>query len=148
MIAIDGSHNGWRSLVLPVSHLDVLVMQAVISVSTSHVYLNHTRENRLDARSLASFASGQPLTSVSPGMAFSKVVSSLRQRCNLDEGNTDMTHSVLVTILVLLVGVMVNGRSDFPIILRMLESAIAAIGGEQKLGHGSVPDFIRFQARK
>ncbi len=148
MIAIDGSHNGWRSLVLPLSQRDPLVMQAVISVSTSHVDLNRESTSQPYAPCLASFARSQNHTATNPLIAFHKVVSLLRRQCDLDTTSTDKRHSVLLTILVLLVGVMVNGRSDFPIILRMLESAIAASGGEQKLGTGPVADFIRIQARK
>lgn len=148
MVAIDGSHNGWRSLILPFSQSDALVMQAVVSVCTSHVDLNHGREDRLHARRLANFASGQGPAPINPTLAFGRVVSSLRQQCDLDKRSIESTHSVLMTLLVLLVGVMVNGRSDFPIILRMLESAITAIGGDEKLGPGPVADFIRFQARK
>jgi Fungal specific transcription factor domain len=153
MIAIDGSHNDWRSLVLPSSLTDPLVMQAVISVSTSHIDLNWHSPNRTYARSLFSFFANsntfhQHMTSMNPIFALNNVVSSLRKQCDLDMRSVEQRHSILITILVLLVGVMVNGRSDFPIILRMLESATMALGGEQKLGTAPVADFIRFQARK
>lgn len=123
-------------------------MQAVVSVSTFHVYLNRESDSRLYARDLAGFGSSQDQHSVNPNVAFKKVILGLQRLNDLSTYSMDRIESVLITILVLLVGVMVNGRSDFPIILRMLESAITAIGGEENLGGGPVADFIRFQARK
>jgi hypothetical protein len=124
------------------------VMQAVTSVSTSHIDLNSGSETRLHARRLAGFALREGRLEINPALALGRVVSSLRQTSSLTDGSLETVHSVLITLLVLLVGVMVSGRSDFRIILRMLDSAITAIGGEENLGHGAVADFIRFQARK
>lgn len=124
------------------------MMQAVISVSTSHIDLNSGSESRSHARRLAGFADSQARFEINPTLALGRVVSSLRQTSGLIDGSLETVHSVLITLLVLLVGVMVSGRSDFRIILRMLDSAIRAVGGEENLGHGAVADFIRFQARK
>jgi hypothetical protein len=150
MVAIDGIHNGWRSLVLPLAQTDTLIMRAVFSVCASHISLNRDSETRSYTRNLASFMTqyGFSLPLSDPNAIFYQVISGLQQQKNLTLCSVEQKQSALVTILILLVGVMVNGRSDFAIILRMLESAIDAIGGEDKLGHGTVAEFIVHQGRK
>ena len=148
MVAIDGIHNGWRSLILPLAQTDALIMRAVFSVCASHISLNRHSETRSYTRSLASFMAQHGFSLSDPNVIFYQVISGLQQQKNLTLCSAEQKHSALVTILILLVGVMVNGRSDFAIILRMLESAINAIGGEDKLGYGTVAEFIIHQGRK
>lgn len=57
-------------------------------------------------------------------------------------------HIVLLTILVLLVAVMIAGSDDFPILLRMLQSAFEAIGGEEGPGRGVFAKFMIRQIHK
>ncbi|KAJ3543807.1 hypothetical protein NM208_g3384 [Fusarium decemcellulare] len=83
-----------------------------------------------------------------PNQLYRQVISGLQQQPDLESCDADRKHSILLTILVLLVGVMVTGRSDFPMLFRMLESALAAIGGGEALGDGEVANFILPQVSK
>ncbi|KAF5003109.1 hypothetical protein FDECE_10325 [Fusarium decemcellulare] len=83
-----------------------------------------------------------------PNQLYRQVISGLQQQPDLESCDADRKHSILLTILVLLVGVMVTGRSDFPMLFRMLESALAAIGGGEVLGDGEVANFILPQVSK
>lgn len=55
---------------------------------------------------------------------------------------------MVTTILVLLSAIMVTGCSDFPVLIRMLESAVVAVGGREGLGEGEFTDFILRQVNK
>lgn len=139
MTAIDGSHNGWRHLVLPFARGDRLVLDAVLTVSAFHIWLNRNPA--------AEFHSPGDMTSASlqapdPNQLYRRVISGLQQQRELESCSAERKHSILITILVLHVSVMVTGRSDFPMLFRMLESALAAMGGCEALGGGEVADFI------
>ncbi|KAF5976385.1 acriflavine sensitivity control protein acr-2 [Fusarium bulbicola] len=130
MIAVDGPHNGWRYLVLPVADRDELVMDAVLAVSLFH------RPNILQHI---------PLSNRPSRDFYARAIRGLQSRSQLY--NCDQ-HSVIVTILLLLTAVMVNGSSDFPILFGMLQSAIEAMGGDATLGSGEMAEFLIRQVRK
>lgn len=139
MTAIDGSHNGWRHLVLPFARGDRLVLDAVLTVSAFHIWLN-----RNPATAVYSPADmvRTGIQAPDPNQLYRRVIWGLQQQPELESCGAKQKHSILMTILVLHVGVMVTGRSDFPMIFRMLESALAAMGGCEALGGGEVADFI------
>ncbi|KAJ3462240.1 hypothetical protein MRS44_010793 [Fusarium solani] len=139
MTAIDGSHNGWRHLVLPFARGNRLVLDAVLTVSAFHIWLN--RNPATEFHSPGGMASVS-LQAPDPNQLYRRVISGLQQQPELESCSTERKHSILITILVLHVGVMVTGRSDFPMLFRMLESALAAMGGCEALGGGEVADFI------
>ncbi|KAF4463818.1 hypothetical protein FALBO_9349, partial [Fusarium albosuccineum] len=139
MTAVDGSHNGWRCLILPFARRDSLVLNAVLTVSAFHICLNRLPATGISSRCVV------PRTNFQipdPNQLYRQVISGLQQQPDLESCDADRKHSILLTILVLLVGVMVTGRSDFPMLFRMLESALAAIGGGEALGDGEVANFI------
>lgn len=137
MVAIDGPHNGWRCLVLPVAQTDELVMNAVLAVSAFHLSLTHSdlQEDR-------------QLPYLTPEKLYTTVIDGLQQRQDLRRYDRSTQQTVLLSILVLLVAVMVNGSSDFPTMFRALESALEAINGEETIGTGDLADFLRRQIHK
>ncbi|KAI7761716.1 hypothetical protein LZL87_013866 [Fusarium oxysporum] len=133
MIAIDGPHNGWRHLVLPIADHDELVMDAVLAVSLFH------KPEILQDISLA----------VRPEEEYyARAIHGLQERSQLRDYNQLTRHSIILAILLLLTAVMVNGSSDFPILFGMLQSAIDAIGGDMELGSGGTAEFLSRQIRK
>ncbi|CAG9950536.1 unnamed protein product [Clonostachys rosea f. rosea IK726] len=74
---------------------------------------------------------------------YNRVIQGLRSQPGLNSGNVNIKISVSITILILFVGAMVTGGSDFLLLSRMLESAIEAMGGEDKLPRVYASDFIR-----
>ncbi|KAF4963206.1 hypothetical protein FSARC_8784 [Fusarium sarcochroum] len=144
MISIDGIHNGWRTLVLPIARKDKLVRDAVLSVSAFHI-----RQNRFPATETV--CSGAPKSDYfipDANQLYGGVIRGLQQQPELDSCDVERRDSILITILVLLLGAMVNGASDYPILFRMIESALHANGGDGTLGTGDVATFIDLQFSK
>lgn len=131
MVVLDDSYNGWRCFILPFACADEIVMDAVSAVSAFHI--REKRDRQRDYR---------------PDRLYAKVISGLRRRNLLEERDLETRQSVFLAIIVLLVGVMVNGSSDFPILFYMLQSALEAIGGESGLGDGELARFLMRQIRK
>lgn len=138
MVAVDGLHNGWRHLVLPFAQHDELVMNAVLTVSAFHVHMNLLGPNS------AQFPGDVP----DPHELYRHVICGLKQQRELTTCDTTKKQSVLMTILVLIVGTMVTGQSDFPFLFRMLEAAIEAVGGDTVLGSTDSAAFILSQVNK
>ncbi|PLB46311.1 hypothetical protein P170DRAFT_449784 [Aspergillus steynii IBT 23096] len=131
MVPMDDSYNGWRCFILPFACADGMVMDAVSAVSAFHICEKGGRHR--DHR---------------PDKFYAKVISGLRSRSTLKECDLETRQSVFLAIIVLLVGVMVNGSSDFPILFYMLQSALEAVGGESGLGDGELTRFLMRQIRK
>lgn len=147
MIAIDGIHNGWRHIVLPIAHTHPLVMNAVLAVSAFHVSLQQ-EQKQLANSSL--YLPRKPLLSdrTSAEILYDLTIRGLKQRQDLSKSDFDVKQSIFVTILVLLAAVMVNGRTDFPILFGMLDAAIKVVGGEDQLAGSELGEFITRQVRK
>lgn len=148
MIAIDGQHNGWRHIILPIAHSVALVMNAVLTVSAFHMSL---REGRKQNPDYSLFVQQQGLLSrdgASAESLYERTIRGLKERQDLARSDIDAKQSVIVTILVLLTAVMVNGRTDFPILFAMLDAATKVIGGEGQLAGSDLGDFIIRQVRK
>ncbi|KAF4836808.1 Transcriptional regulatory protein moc3 [Colletotrichum siamense] len=154
MVAIDGLHNGWRHLVLPIAHLDQLVLNSVLTVASFHRYGQHLSQSKnLDVREdslpVPPGLSYQLSTNANPpaSQLYAWTIADLQRR---DLGHSDQSSrlSILLAILVLLVAVMVTGSDDFPLLFRLLESALEAIGGEDSLGEDELSRFIVRQVHK
>lgn len=130
MAIVDDNDNGWRHLILPFAHDDELVMDAVLSASAFH------------------FAANVGSTLCNPSRYYTQTIARLQQRQDLAISDQAGRHSILLALLVLLVTVIVNGYSDFPIVLKLLETALFAIGGEDRLGEGDLGQFLKRQIRK
>ena len=143
MVAIDDQNNSWRHLVLPFACQDQLVMSAVLAVSAYHSHLINSgiHQHQHLTEALESF----PLEL---HRLDHRVLIGLKARWELSACDLQARQSVLITILVLQVGAMVTGRSDFPSLYRMLESAFEAMGGEAGLGGGEATEFILSQVYK
>ncbi|KAJ3527335.1 hypothetical protein NM208_g10751 [Fusarium decemcellulare] len=148
MLAIDGVHNGWRHLVLPVAHGDEVVMNAVLTVSAFHLYLGEPI--RIQSRGMLSTEPSLFIPDGCPSadVLYARTIKGLQQRRELAGVDCAARQSVLLTILVLLISVMVNGRKDFPLLFGMLQSALEAVGGEGRLGGGELGEFMVRQIRK
>ncbi|KAE8330495.1 hypothetical protein BDV39DRAFT_212835 [Aspergillus sergii] len=131
MVVMDDRYNGWRYLILPFALSDKMVMDAVLAVSAFH--LSHKSGGTLPVR---------------PDKLYAKAILGLQNRSSLDEYDMLTRQSIFVAIITLLVGVMVNGSSDFPILFHMLQSALDAVGGEGGLGNGDMANFLLRQIRK
>ncbi|KAM6523111.1 hypothetical protein FSOLCH5_003730 [Fusarium solani] len=133
MIAIDGPHNGWRYLMLPMAESDELVMDAVLAISLFH-------SSGILHKDLVVDKAEQD--------HYGRAIQGLQKRSQLRYCDRSDQQSVLITVLLLLTAVMVNGSSDFPILFGMLQSAIDAIGGEGELGSGEIAEFLVRQVHK
>lgn len=130
MVVVDDKFNGWRHLVLPIAHTDDLVMNAVLAASAFHL----------------SGMSDQPVAD--PDKLYARAINELLKRRDLTGYEIRTRQSVILAIVVLLVVVMVNGRSDFPIMFHLLQSAIDAIGGEGGFADGGeVSEFSKREIR-
>ncbi|KAF4470556.1 acriflavine sensitivity control acr-2 [Fusarium albosuccineum] len=151
MIAIDGVHNDWRHLLLPLAQTDELVMDAVLTVSAFHFQLNKlTNSMRKGDRQYGIFGNKTcyEFYVPDPYQLCGRTLQGLRQRQELLSVDQTMKHSVLVSLLLLITAVLVTGGSDFPVLLRMLESALDAIGGKDGLGTGILAEFIMRELHK
>jgi len=149
MVAIDGPHNGWRYLVLPIAHTDDLVVNSVLAVSALHISVNEAKKNNIP--SLASQISQGPSVfrpDSKSDRLYMRAILGLQQRQHLVLCSESERHTVLLAILILLVAVMVTSSDDFPTLFRMLLSALDAIGGENGLGGGELAQFLIRQIRK
>lgn len=141
MVAFDGPHNGWRSIVLPMALEDELVMNAVLTVASFHFHLYYQQEDVLIDMA------GNYERDDSSAQLYGAVVRGLRQRQNLRGYDQRAQLSILLTTLLLLVVAMVTGSPDFPIMFKALQSALTVIEGSC-IGHGDLADFIFRQFQK
>lgn len=133
MVVVDDHHNGWRHLLLPIARADDLVLDAVLAASSFH-----SSECNVYSSAL-----------IDPHKLYSRVIRRLQKRQDLLEYGTQTKQVMVLTIIVLLVVVMINGYSDFPIIFNMLQSALDAIGGESCISDGGeLGDFSLRQIHK
>lgn len=146
MVAFDGPQNGWRHLILPLAHSDELVMDAVLAVSASHCV--NANDQPCPATLPRNGGLGSESSSHDTNNLYLKVLVGLRQRQDLITINAVDRHAVLLSLLVLMLGSMIAASKDFPVLFRMLESAVAAIGGVDHLGTGDMADFITRQVHK
>lgn len=130
MVPVDDCNNGWRNLVLPIAYTDQLVLNAIQAVSAFHLC-------------------GKDVGSVAdPSTLYVRAIQELQRRKDLGDCDLQTRQSVIVAIVVLLVGVMVNGYSDFPAWFNMLQLALDFIGGEDGLSNGVLTDFLKRQIGK
>jgi len=130
MAIVESYDNPWRHLVLPVAHLDDLVMDAVLSASAFH------------------YATNVDSALCNSSSFYARAIRRLQQRQDLTTSDRSGKHFILLALVVLLVTVLVNGYSDFPLILKLIESALVASGGEEELSEGELGQFLIRQIRK
>lgn len=130
MVVVDDNYNGWRCLVLNVAHLDDLVMDAALSTAAFH----------FTSKFGSSFYNSHAI--------YASAIRRLREREDLARQDMLSKQAVLLALVVLLATVMVNGFSDFSAIFDLLETAVEAVGGEEKLMHGELGHFVVRQIRK
>lgn len=128
MVAID-IINGYRDMVLPMAEHDETLRNAVLAASASHFSINkynwriHASEYRIAAiYGLRKQASGY----------FSEY----------------LLHSILSTMVVLLVEELITAGQDFRVLLRMITSFVASQGGPAKFESSLVGTFLMHQIRK
>ncbi|KAF7563311.1 hypothetical protein G7046_g812 [Stylonectria norvegica] len=132
MVVFDDDHNGWRHLILPIAGADELIMSAVLSVSAFHLA-----------------GTARSIDMPDPSSLYAKAIRELQSRRDLTGCNRQTKQFVVLALVVLLVAVMVNGCSDFPIMFQMLQSALDAVGGENGLlDGGEVAEFTLRQIHK
>ncbi|KAF9878178.1 hypothetical protein CkaCkLH20_04216 [Colletotrichum karsti] len=146
MVAIDGSHNGWRHIILPMAHSDELVMNAVLAVSAFH--RDEMKKDGAESQYAVQqyHLDAEPI--YSPQALYDLVIDGLRQRSNLPECSNEANQATPVAVLVLLVAAMVTRIEDFSTILGMLHSATDALGGEHQLESSELGSFLVRQLRK
>jgi hypothetical protein len=108
-VAFDGISNGYRSLLLPLAWEDDLVRCALLASSA-----NHLRFRRPNLTTLA----------LNFQYAATKKLTSLSQDGNC-AGNT--RPAILAALILLLISGMMNGGSDFELLLNMAKSWIEAM---------------------
>ncbi|KAH7011062.1 fungal-specific transcription factor domain-containing protein [Ilyonectria destructans] len=131
MVVVDDNHNGWRHLVLPVACADELIMNAVLAVSAFHL------AGRESCYSIPD-----------PGSLYARAIRALQNRRDLTKCDEQTKQFVVLAVVVLLVAVMVNGSTDFPIMFQMLQAAVDAVGGEARLLDGELAEFTLRQIHK
>lgn len=147
MVAIDGVHNDWRHLLLPLAQSDELVMNAVLAASAFHFHMNQQSysgkvvgQGQQHALSLLPESMNPSIPN--PNHLYARAIEGLRRQQGLICGDHFGRHSILLTILLLLTAAMVTGGPDFELLVRMFESAFDAMGGESGLGQGILAEFI------
>ncbi|VUC30173.1 unnamed protein product [Clonostachys rosea] len=156
MLAIDGRHNGWRYIVLPLAHTDDLVMEAVLAVSAFH---RDAKKGPGGAEHLQNSSSGGHFSSQqqsrwldsiasSPQTLYNTAIKGLQRRSNLAGSSYEAKQAILVAVLVLLVAAMVTGRDDYFMILGMLHSAADVFKGEDELWASELGRFLARQVQK
>lgn len=148
MVAIDGLHNGWRHLVLPIAHTDDLVMDAVLAASALHLSTDDATSNYVPTQMARRYAFMRLQQHPSSDSLYARAIKSLLHRRDLVASSALHQSFALLAILILLVAVMVSGSEDSSILLRMLHSAFEAIGGEDGLGTGALAEFMIRQIHK
>ncbi|KAM0548188.1 hypothetical protein ACHAPJ_009986 [Fusarium lateritium] len=145
-----GVHNDWRHLLLPLAQQDELVMDAVLTVSAFHFHMNKLSNNfQRGKQQYRAFGNDSYDSYVpDPHQLCARTLHGLRKRQELINVDQSSQHSVLISLLLLMCAVLVNGGSDFPVLLRMLESALDAIGGKEGLGTGILAGFIMRELHK
>lgn len=84
-----------------------------------------------------------------PHVLYSRVIARLQGRAELPKYDLHTKQAVVLSIIVLLVVVMINGCPDFPVIFQMLQAALDSIGGETGLTDGGeVANFCLRQIHK
>ncbi|KAK0383097.1 hypothetical protein NLU13_9011 [Sarocladium strictum] len=149
MVAVDGPYNHWRHILLPFAHYDDLVLQAIVTVSSCHIHLVNcvSTSQQLDATP----QSGRITFDAFPAEfheMYQTIFSSLQLTSDIKLLSSDKKHSILITILVLLTGAMVTGRSDFPLLYSLLGSAFDLMGGESTFDSSDIAHFIKSQVAK
>lgn len=130
MVGIDDNRNGWRYLVLPIAQEDDLVDESVLSAAAFHFAANVSGEN------------------LRPMVFYQRAIRKLRARQNMTLYDTVGQQRILLSLLVLLVAAIVSGSSDFRTIFGLLEGALFALGGEERVAHGELGTFVVRQIRK
>ncbi|EQB44184.1 hypothetical protein CGLO_17098 [Colletotrichum gloeosporioides Cg-14] len=120
MVVIDDSFNGWRHMVLPLAWTNEMIMDSVLAVSAFHIAAKTAIQSEFD-----------------PYRLYTRAINQLLSRKDLVDWDKETRQFIILAIMVLLVSVMVNGLSDFPIVFQMLESAIHAVGGEDVMKDGA-----------
>lgn len=129
LVVVDGENNGWRQLVLPLTYIDPLLEDAVICASVSYLSTKDFNDAQRHA-------------------AYRKVIRGLRQRSTNMDRNTLERQCVILTLLVLLATLLVNGWPDFRLVLASLESFIQANQFEEELAVGDIGNFLVAQVEK
>ncbi|KAK5046149.1 hypothetical protein LTR84_008606 [Exophiala bonariae] len=130
MVGIDDHRNGWRYLVLPIAQADDLVDESVLSAAAFHFAANVSGKN------------------LHPIAFYHQAIRKLRSRQDMTMYDTVGQQRILVSLLVLLVAAIVSGSSDFRTIFGLVEGAIFALGGEERVAVGELGKFIVRQVRK
>lgn len=130
MVVIDDRSNGWRHLVLPVARIDELVRDAVLAAAAYH------------------FSSNVNSHQFEPNLYYHKAIDRLRRRQDLSAYDVTGKQIICLALTVLLSVGLVSGSSDFRILFKLLEAALDAVGGEEKLLSGELGDFVIKQIRK
>lgn len=130
LVVVDDDYNAWRRLVLPVAHTDELVRSAIISASLFCISTSIT------------------FPSISPHFAYLRVIHGLRQRQDLTAQVLVGKQCVLLTLIILLTMMIVNGSSDFREIFKLLEASLEAVRREKDLWIGELGLFISMQIPK
>ena len=115
LVAFDGTSNGYRSLLLPLAWEDDLVRCALLASSA-----NHLRFRRPKLTNLAlnfQYAAIKKLTSLSQD----------------GDGASNTRLGILAALILLLISGMMNGGSDFELLLNMAKSWIEAMKGDGSL---------------
>lgn len=146
---MDGPYNNWRHILLPFAHYDELVLQSIITVSSCHIHLVSSLPT---SEELGSGSTAGRITFETFPMEYHQmyqtIFSSLRLTSDMKHLSSDKKHSILMTILVLLIGAMVTGRSDFPLFYSLLGSAFDLMGGEATFDNSDIARFIKSQVTK
>lgn len=130
MVPVDDQRNGWRCLILPLAHTDQLIRDAVLSASAFH------------------FTSTVSAQQFAPGAIYHRAIRRLRGRQDLEHYSVAEKQIVVLSLLVFLATVLVSGSSDYRIVLKLLEAAVSAAGGDDILRHGELGQFIVRQIQK
>ncbi|KAI7316608.1 hypothetical protein KC315_g10696 [Hortaea werneckii] len=127
MVTFDRGNNGYRNIILPLAHQDELVQRAVCVVSAFHI-------GRQDPSLYNMAETGR-----------TAIIAKLSQSARNNENSKEVFNlPTLVTLLVLLVGEMVTGSTEFNHLFSMMSALLQGSNILQETS-SSVEAFLRQQ---
>ena len=108
MVILDGQHNGYRNLILPLAARDTMVQKAVSSIAGFHLWRNN------------------PERRAAADISRADVIQQMKKASIASNAEQVLSAATWATLLVLLVGELILGGDHYIYLLRMMCSLKAS----------------------
>lgn len=129
MVPSDGESNGYRTMLLPLAYEDDIVRWALLASSANHLRFRHPKLTKLALNFQAA------------------AINKLSHRSKSSDCTNGAGTSTLAAMILLLINGMMNGDTDFQIILNTAKSRITAMANSGGLQEPRTPleEFLHDQ---